>query len=573
MQAIRPNNLGQFKIDIETNGIVYNYDLNASLNLTNIEFGVVVYVKNCNFQDNVNLDGCNVRKSITFDNCTFEDDVLINNTRFRKEIIFKDCVFKKSLTIKDTNFEYCEFTGGKYHKLNIEGNINLGMDLLTELSFSSGDFDTLSVSCKEINSVVSFKGGNFEHVYFSDSIFNKSFNIDGKDVKFSYMNFDSCSFIERVDFKKSALCGRVNFHRILFNQMVVFHEKYQCDDLSLNSVVAKQNVSHCSNGNLSSIYLKDCEFIGSFDCLYYGASKGKSVDHSFSCAIYGFIRGNIVFENIIVSSITIGCNNFGNIVFRNIETHFITIKDFLNYSKLTFANLRLVYRSHTFIIFDSNIDKTEFVNVDFRKFDEIVIARSEVSNIILSNSILPTRIQIGTKNPILGYTIAIDENINDNVYHRENYRQLKLAMEKQGNRSTALLYKSKEMHYLRKELSWGADKLLLYLNYVSNNHGLSWARGVFFTFIISVFMYVIYELTLINPHFSISYYYNFSQTKSAFFNSLNYYAEFIASFPLYKGQSERASSWQTFLVIMLSRILIGYGVYQTIAAFRKFASK
>jgi hypothetical protein len=231
----------------------------------------------------------------------------------------------------------------------------------------------------------------------------------------------------------------------------------------------------------------------------------------------------------------------------------------------------MVYQRHILIIFDSNVDKTEFVNVDFRKFYEVVIARSEVSNMILSNSVLPPDIRIGTSDPKLGYEIAADEKISDDTYHRENYRQLKLAMEKQGNRSASLVYKAREMHYLRREMAPGWDKLLLYLNYISNNHGLSWSRGVLFTLLSSALMYLLFVLSM--PLSSLGLAgsaMNHAENPSL---GLEGFAEFLASFPLFKRQSDIAQGWLPFIVIMLSRIVVGYGIYQTVAAFRKFAGR
>jgi hypothetical protein len=86
-------------------------------------------------------------------------------------------------------------------------------------------------------------------------------------------------------------------------------------------------------------------------------------------------------------------------------------------------------------------------------------------------------------------------------------------------------------------------------------------------------MFVSYELTLPVQKFTILPANTSDQTTHLLYNSANRFAEFLASFPLYKSQSEIAVSWKTYVVIMLSRIIIGYGIYQTIAAFRKFAGK
>jgi hypothetical protein len=225
------------------------------------------------------------------------------------------------------------------------------------------------------------------------------------------------------------------------------------------------------------------------------------------------------------------------------------------------------------IIFDSNINNTEFVNVDFRKFKELVIAKSEVSNIVLSNSVFPSKIQIGTKNPRFGYEIHPDEKINDNTYYRETYRQLKVSAEKQGNRALSLVFRAKEMHYLRKELSWGWDKAVLYLNYISNNHGLSWSRGILFTVIVSWLLFILYQDSLNHPAFYWVLNSSSKDIKYAFWGGFHEFSNFWASFPLFKSLENDSITWKTNLVFILSRIFMGYGIYQTITAFRKFVNK
>ncbi|MDQ0965419.1 multidrug transporter EmrE-like cation transporter [Flavobacterium sp. W4I14] len=555
-----------------TQGGAKDYHITQAISYTDTELTNLRGLTNCIFDDKVTFNGTIFENDLIFMNCTFKAAVLFNKCQFQASITLIDCRFENDLIFNSPVFQKIALFSGKYETITFTGNVNLSSDTPTELILSRIAADEINFKVKEVNSSLTLLDCDIERIFFSSGIFNGTVSLEGEQLKFNMMAIDSCTFNERVDFRASDSGGSLNTHRTAFNQMLIFFELFRCDYISLSATIAKQRVSMSSNGNISGVSINDCDFQSSFECHKSGDSP-RSTDHYFSCDISGVIRGNIIFEDIIVSSITVGCSNFGNIVFRNTETHTITIKDFLNYNKLTFANLRLVYQHHVMIIFDSNIDRTEFVNVDFRKFGELVIARSEVSNIILSNSILPPRIQIGTRDPKYGYEIPTDEKINDNTYHRENYRQLKQAMEKQGNRSAALLYKSREMHYLRKETSWGWDKILLNLNYISNNHGLSWIRGIFFTLTISLLMYIIFEISLKSSLFSFSLKYTFTQTRYAIHVGIDSFSEFLASFPLYKSQLEQADGWKAFLVIMLARIFVGYGVYQTIAAFRKYAGK
>ncbi|MBD0404255.1 hypothetical protein [Flammeovirga sp. EKP202] len=248
------------------------------------------------------------------------------------------------------------------------------------------------------------------------------------------------------------------------------------------------------------------------------------------------------------------------------------MKNFQNHGYLTISNIILNQKYNLLLISDSNINSTEFINVDLKRFSEVVIAKSNVSNILLSNSTFPIAIQTETRSPKLGFTIAKHENINKSIYYRETYRQLKIALEKQGNKNLALQFKAKEMYYLRKELNFGTDKILLYLNFISNNHGISWIRGVAFTLIISFLFFCIYNSTLSPQYFYWGFDFSFEETKEGFLIGLNHFTNFITSFPKLR-LDDNSNTWQTNITVLLSRIFIGYGIYQTIISFRKYGGK
>lgn len=571
MSETRSTNFLQFRKDIR-DGFVNHYLIGTPESFSANDISDLYEVSNCSFEQKIEFKACIFTRPVVFKNCIFKGEVRFANVDFNQSIRFSDCTFEADLSFSGLAFERLTFERGSYQAIRFKGNINIAKEFPGEITFEGGNYDTIYFDCNQVNTALFFNAGIFENLYLSDGNYQGKFSVEGLNIKVNFLSIDSCSFMDRVDFKVTSKVGSLRLHRVTLNQMTIFHEGFSCDNISLESVIAKQRVSMLSNGNISGVNIGDCDFSSSFECSCYGDIM-YSTDHHFSCDLSGVIRGNVLFENIVLSSIYLNCNNFGNLVFRNTDTHLIVIKDFLNFNRVTFANIRLVYERHFLIIFDSNVDKMEFVNVDFRRFEEIVIARSEVSNIILSNSVLPPDVRIGTSDPKFGYVIAADEKINDNTYYRENYRQLKLAMEKQGNIRASLLYKAKEMHYLRRETGWGWDKLLLYLNYFSNNHGLSWTRGVLFTLVSTALMYSLFLLSVSRLSLDLSQGLLPDSTSYAMISWLNGFAEFIASFPLYKKQSDLSVSWQSFAIIMSSRIIIGYGVYQTVAAFRKFAGK
>lgn len=299
--------------------------------------------------------------------------------------------------------------------------------------------------------------------------------------------------------------------------------------------------------------------------------KELDTNHTISLSLLGTFHGFMSISNIPVL-LTVQVINFGTIHFDNFRPKILTFQDFHNYGKLVLSNLHLHKDYNCLIIYDSNIRSTEFINADFREFDEVVIAKSNVSDLLLSNSLLPSKVDTETKNKILGYKIQSINRITDNIYKRENYRQLKNAMESQGNRKEALHYKSLEMDYLRKELPFSWDKILLLLNFISNKHGLSWTRGILFTILSSLTFFLFYESTLEKPHFFWTTQTSWFGTKDAFLLGVKFFFKYLSSFPSlrFEQDGDNASS---NIIILLARIFIGYGIYQTITAFRKFGKK
>lgn len=99
---------------------------------------------------------------------------------------------------------------------------------------------------------------------------------------------------------------------------------------------------------------------------------------------------------------------------------------------------------------------------------------------------------------------------------------------------------------------------MLLLNWISNNNGKSWFRGVAFTLLVGLTGFYFYGRVL-----------DIKMVLPDFFQK---YIVFISSFPKLglKEYSELPDTWDLSLVVWLTRIFISYGVFQTIAAFRKY---
>lgn len=543
-----------------------------------------------------NLDG-----TISISNCTFENTLVLNQNEIAG-LRITNCIFKKALHIFNLNSgDLLEISGTEADSLElaninslkieiynsilkravVQGNINdssgsrnsfefesstindllIDCDFLNaELSFLSGSYNQVNIEIKSLSRDLVFTEGTYGHIILSNSKFEgtTSYSLYINSIKSIFIQ--SCEFEKRVDFE-SNIEEWINIHKVDFNEQVIFHENFACNSLDLSDVFCKRSLSISYSYNFKNLRLTDCNFPSNFNFYTLQSSKKEKYDHYLSCDFSGINNGNIIFEDSEIPYINLGGINLGNILFNNIKTTSISIRDFQNRGELTFSNITFIEGYTYLFIIGSSAGRLEFLNVDLRNFDELVILKSNISDTLFSNTLLPDSIQIEPRlnKEKFGFELSEQERNFESTYLRESYRQLKLATEKQSNKKFHLHYKSKEMAYLRKETKFGFDKILLTLNWLSNNHGISWRNGFYFTFSLSLFFSLLMSVS------SKSFEPNLSSITREYLN-------FMSSFPSFNTISKESSLGQD-LIIILSRIFIGYGIYQTIVSFRKYGGR
>lgn len=172
--------------------------------------------------------------------------------------------------------------------------------------------------------------------------------------------------------------------------------------------------------------------------------------------------------------------------------------------------------------------------------------------------------------------------------NRETFRIIKHEFIKQNNRIESLKYHSREMKEYEKELFGSkkdlnfaiirflrdlyhvftkgdiTNKFIVFINRISNGYNDKPFRGISFTLLTTVFFYLIFLFTIklennIDYSYSIKYLgTNFKQILQLL-NIGNWdYKPFNLNYDWAYG------------ILVISRIIIGFGIYQTVQAFRKF---
>lgn len=163
--------------------------------------------------------------------------------------------------------------------------------------------------------------------------------------------------------------------------------------------------------------------------------------------------------------------------------------------------------------------------------------------------------------------------LNSNIHKgdRETFRIIKNEFQRINNSVEALHYRAKEMVAYEAELSFKSrpsEWFLLWLNRISNGYGLSWTRGVLFTVIVAAVFFSIYLLTLERLPFTWGVK-SLPSFVAAADVTLGYFLRFFTITHDYDFMQQFKPNGVSYFVDFVSKIFIGYGIYQTVQAFRK----
>jgi len=546
---------------------IKNIEIYDSIDAKDLIYTKDVIIKDCVFNESVRFTDCKFLKSVTFENCKFGKEFQFIDSECSGKFQLVSCIFNEDILFNDIYFAEFSILSSCFQKVIFRGFLKNKSFKDDAVEFSKSNLEELVFADLTCEKTIKLVDIHLETVSFSKCIFNSRIHFGTKpELSFcaNYVFIEFSKFSQNVIFDCGKIENNLTIQQVEFECVVLICKDFNIEHIILTEICAKNRfcIDFCDNINFLDI--SNCSFDTCFQI--YNLSKIESYKKSVLINFSGIIYGNYVFEDFPASPIDISCVNFGTIIFLNVDTKLIILDNFFNYGRLFFNSIKYNQNFNALIIFDSNIGNTEFENIDFRKFNEVVIAKSEVSNLLLSNSIFPNKIQIKTKEPQLGYEVNLDGKINDNLYFRDSYRQLKIAMEKMGNVHSSLIYKSKEMYYQRKLLKCDLDKLLLYFNYISNNNGISWSRGIGFTLICGLVFFVLLNTQMNVPDF------HWNNFVSYISNFLKRYVSYISSYPKLKPANIN-DNWKVDVIVLLSRIFISVGIYQTITAFRKYKNK
>lgn len=275
-------------------------------------------------------------------------------------------------------------------------------------------------------------------------------------------------------------------------------------------------------------------------------------------------RGQIDFriKKIILSDININTFKLSGditsiILTKNLQINKFILEDLISVKKLTCNNMSkydIENEDSCLSYINSNLNNLIFSESDLDSFKKFRFEDNYINSITFDSCTMPS-----------------NEKIKQNDNSLSIARNLKNIFKKQEDKHLFLQYLSLENTLqLKKGKVNYIDSIILWSSKISNNFGINPLKAAIFTLLIAVitFTFSITNTSLfeLNCHFSIN------DLKEA----SKYYWQFILPTHrfdyLEKGNEKIIYDSGFYFWDFLGRILVGFGIFQTIAAFRKYSS-
>ena len=381
-------------------------------------------------------------------------------------------------------------------------------------------------------------GRKYDH-YFKIAYSHISKDVDFKTISISNCQIDNCRIIGSTDFSISffkddlhihntIFLKKVNFIHSIFNGYINFENCHFLGGIDFSFCQFKDSYNE-KNQKLkqrSSVIFNNCKFDKtiSFKHTYFDG------DVDFSDSIF---KSPISFYKTIFNGIAY----FSNAEFlQNVLFSYTTFKDQLIFRHTKFkAGIDLSLAN---ILGVTNLFKTEIKSQNYKSF-------KSPNNQEKYKKLVFEELQIPTENK------------------RETFRILKNLLIQQNNRINSNEYYFMEMISYSQELAESNklninNRIINFMNLISNFYGKWWLLGIAFT---TIFGWAFLSLATIftDIHYKELCWEHFLQ----FLNPTH-------NFDYVKGKNPVK---YFYLFDFIGRIFVGYGYYQTIAAFRNYTKK
>lgn len=455
----------------------------------------------------------------------------IENCHFSQGLSFVDCSIKGDLLSIDSS----DIDGGLEFE-GLKANSGYGINLWVKRS-KIKKLKLLNSTINEINIVtdadlesLSFSHSDLGSLKISDSCIN------------SYFRIDFCSFRDMIEIKASEILWKIADSPKM---------KHPPEDKPAESI----DYFGFSNSQISNLNINEL--------------KSKN-------SVFGF------YNNILESEFRISSSNYieiidmrGNIFHSKFEIQNFLFCSFLNISQNRFEGyinaFKLKSKTMEVFKFQDNLcfGKVELSYVSFKKatvyfsgttfLDYIFVFSTEVIELIFKNNLFERQFRIEDA--------KVEKKNSEYFLIKKNNSLIK------NDHHNALINKQEELNYRYLEADNCPDIILLWVNKWSNKFGLSYVRGMLVTLIVSIFFFLIFNLSLLIVG-SIVWcddpitFKNIGNSFAQYFHFLN--PNLFDQTDVWGVEISQLRIWP-LVWLGVGKLFIGFCLYQTIVAFRKNA--
>lgn len=492
-------------------------------------------------------------KSVVIDDVTINEEVRLTESFYTNETIYiKGGTFNEHLYLDKGVFRNPFYIyGGKFNAF-----VDLGATHNSYVSISGASFTVLRLSGGYYEGWVSISGEFNQLQIGGGAVFNYIFELNN-------CKADSLIIISGGYFRdKFKINGNISAEKL----RIGYPNKGISEALFINEL-------HIKTEKYLDMLVINTPII---NCIYFK----NVINHKDSKLYFSDIKVNqIIFDNF---------NNHGYISFKD-----LTKSDYYDTS-IKVSRLKKEYRrkenenwvrpvailnskksiSPKLVIDYSNLGKIDFIGCNLSSFD-LEFAYSKITEIFLAGTKMPTSITTPKEKENVLYS-----------QQRLGYSQIKKIHENRGDSVEAGNYHAREMDSYFNSLNYfenGWEKFNLLLSKASSYYGQSWKRGLFSLFVVSMILFYCYchalgyKLALPATDYTLNNFHELESYLLEFMNPLHK-ADYIPE-QLYifhhnqKPPLEYMIPRQARLIDILSRIIIGFFLYQFIQAFRRYGKK
>lgn len=444
----------------------------------------------------------------------------------------------------------------------------------------------LDIIKKEDSDFKKYPGSDEEATFFEDYVIEtggKYYTFDDEINTRLRLEFKNCSFSgEKTVFIMGMSCKHyVTFDGCEFSGGIYVHSGSFLKEVAFKGIRTPD--FHLIGGSFSTITFSAYEINklwvsgGSFELLDIGYWIGGDNLGDLTVINNNGEMGNIRVRAKYLNKFSLlGTNLSYKFDFRILKCNEVSITDFTNTGELTIFGLAPADHDKPsyFQIISSNLDKAQFYQTMFGQYTELIVIDSYLIDCLFigcqwANNVRALR---GPGYDSFKKSLETGRKIEGSEYYgiKEAYRQLKMSMNKHGDKVQETVFYSKEMNLYNHLQSWTPpwrnsfwDKLIIHFSRIFSNYGQSFLRPLFWLLAghLLLFSFALALKGFWPLHINFEH-----PTHEGFQNAFEKY--FIYINPL----RPLATSLSGYLILLdlLMRIWSSYMIYNIIRASRRF---